>query len=1210
LNVELPVLRRVKDQFISETLLDLSNGGVALQSSDSLAVGALEELTLTSADRASEVTVQAEVVHVHPSGQPGQFVNGLRFAYLDAAAVSKIEGLILQAMATPSGSRAGARLNVQTEGFWAAAGAAAQSAVQLLNSGLGGALVQGPEELPAGALGLLSVRPIDDAELVAVPGRVVWSRKQGDGALSGIAFDASESSREFVLALIEALLFTTRTTKTSSALCHPGTVIGGFELGALIARGRSAEIYRARTLDPMGDAAGSAEVALRRFVGPPTDVEVWTERFLAAQDIGRTLLTLPGVLRVFAAAGDRNECWLATELLVGASLDRVLAHYARSGANAPIAGILSVMVETLRTLDACHALTLKDGIPAPTVHGDLRPSSVLLGNAGELKLIGFGAPLKGLAPQAVKVSPDRLPYLPPELYVKGGNSGPAGDVYQAGVLLYEALTGVTPFPVRSADRLEKAVQRGPVAPSRLNAAVPPPLERLVLSALALEPSARPASAKAFADQLAALDACPSDASAAAIERVELVDETKRRITRSLLSLAKAQSGSAPITVTDRPTLAAAGGDAPTELRTGPDSERPTVDEGAPAQRGPRVGAPGAGPTDETKLPGETASERPPLGSQAPAPTALAEWKPRSGALSRGDVLGRYEILGKLAQGGMAEVYLARSAGPAGFNKTLVLKTILPTHDTQSEFVKLFLNEARVAAVINHANIVQLFDFGFDRRRPYIAMEYLEGRNLAQVMAALRRQGKTMPAPIAARIIAECCSALDYAHHLKDVSGRELHVVHRDVSAKNILLAYSGQVKLLDFGIAKTAGTADITSPGMVRGTVNYLSPEQARGQPPTLQVDVWALGINLYAMLTGETPFDGDNLVAVMQDILHRVLPLASSVSRETPEPLARIAQKALEKQTTDRYATADAMRADLEEYLKAQPASANDLSALMESLFPAGVHPERVRMANLAAGLVPPELQPDTQPRSPPSAAKTEIEPSTQVVAARQAPTRKQYLRALAIGLLAGLVAAAALLAVFRPTPEATPPLPVVASAVPDAGSAAPLAAPLGAADELDAATADAPDSPDAAGAALAASDKGSLHITCNVPCTVSLDGRAMGAAPFDLDDVAAGRRRVKLQAATPYGRSVRELEVDIVPGQPTVLSESFGTGTLRVSAHPPAEVFIGGKSYGFTPITAMLLEGTHEVLLVNKKLKAKRHQKVVIKPERDLELSVDLAR
>jgi hypothetical protein len=139
-------------------------------------------------------------------------------------------------------------------------------------------------------------------------------------------------------------------------------------------------------------------------------------------------------------------------------------------------------------------------------------------------------------------------------------------------------------------------------------------------------------------------------------------------------------------------------------------------------------------------------------------------------------------------------------------------------------------------------------------------------------------------------------------------------------------------------------------------------------------------------------------------------------------------------------------------------------------------------------------------------------------------------------------------------------------------------------------------------------AAGKGSLHVTCNVPCTVSLDGRLAGATPFDLEEVAVGRRHVRLAAATTYGRSTHELDVDVKAGEASTVSETFGTGTLQVNARPTSEVFIGGKSYGFTPVTATLLEGSHEVLLVNKKLKAKRHKLVVVKPGQESELSVDL--
>src|SRR2546428_2345673 len=168
-----------------------------------------------------------------------------------------------------------------------------------------------------------------------------------------------------------------------------------------------------------------------------------------------------------------------------------------------------------------------------------------------------------------------------------------------------------------------------------------------------------------------------------------------------------------------------------------------------------------------------------------------------GSVESGDRIGRYTVLGKLASGGMGDVWLARQSGPAGFEKTLVLKTIGDQVISDRGFVQMLISEARLAALLNHPNIVQIFELGEEEGQYFIAMEYLEGRNVSQLMKTLRTQGQLCPLPIAARIVAECCAGLDYAHDLKDARGDNMSLVHRDISPENIFITYSGQVKLVD-----------------------------------------------------------------------------------------------------------------------------------------------------------------------------------------------------------------------------------------------------------------------------------------------------------------------------------------------------------------------------------------------------------------------------
>ena len=208
-------------------------------------------------------------------------------------------------------------------------------------------------------------------------------------------------------------------------------------------------------------------------------------------------------------------------------------------------------------------------------------------------------------------------------------------------------------------------------------------------------------------------------------------------------------------------------------------------------------------------------------------------------------LARYQVLGRLATGGMAEVWLARSVGIAGFEKLVVLKTILPELASNPQFVAMFVNEARLAAMLSHPNCVQIFDLGQEGDCLYIAMEYLEGFSLARVLKRAKEKRVSIGEPLIARIIMDAASGLDYAHRLKDREGRHVGPVHRDVSPDNLLVGFSGQVKVVDFGIAKAATPAllaTVTAAGMVKGKHGYIAPEYLLGLPLDGRADVFALG--------------------------------------------------------------------------------------------------------------------------------------------------------------------------------------------------------------------------------------------------------------------------------------------------------------------------------------------------------------------------------
>ncbi|MFE8600448.1 serine/threonine protein kinase [Archangium violaceum] len=299
-------------------------------------------------------------------------------------------------------------------------------------------------------------------------------------------------------------------------------------------------------------------------------------------------------------------------------------------------------------------------------------------------------------------------------------------------------------------------------------------------------------------------------------------------------------------------------------------------------------------------------------------------------------LGRYELLGELGHGGMAKVYRARAAGPMGFEKTLVVKRILSHLAEDPQFVEMFLSEARLAAQLNHPNIVQIFDFGEAEGSYFLAMEFIDGPNLRALMRRAYSQGRPLPLPHCARIIAAACEGLAYAHEFVDpATGEPVRLIHRDVSPDNILLARTGSVKLVDFGIAKAANQVHETRVGTLKGKVPFMAPEQLKNEQLDLRIDVYALGVVLYELVTGRKPYEANSEVAMIQAILFEPFTPLSARRPDVPEPLQRIIEKALAKDREVRYLSCREMQADLEAYLlsSGQPVSAFQLAELITQL-------------------------------------------------------------------------------------------------------------------------------------------------------------------------------------------------------------------------------------------------------------------------------------
>ncbi|MFP2895970.1 serine/threonine-protein kinase [Corallococcus sp. 4LFB] len=271
---------------------------------------------------------------------------------------------------------------------------------------------------------------------------------------------------------------------------------------------------------------------------------------------------------------------------------------------------------------------------------------------------------------------------------------------------------------------------------------------------------------------------------------------------------------------------------------------------------------------------------------------------------RGRVLGKYEVLCRLSTGGMAEIFLAAQKGLAGFRKMVVLKQILPDIRGEEEFVRMFLDEAKVTAAFNHPHIAHVYDLDVADGELFLAMEFVPGATLVEVARACRSAHEPIPMGLSLMAVRDTAVALNYAHSFTDPLGRPSPVVHRDVAEKNIMVTYEGVTKLLDFGIAKSLARAGRTQVGMVKGTSGYMSPEQIMGDPLDARSDLFSLGVVLHECLTGMRLFYAKSAEAMMNAVLSGDVTPPSRVNKEVPPELDAIVLKALAKRREDRYGT------------------------------------------------------------------------------------------------------------------------------------------------------------------------------------------------------------------------------------------------------------------------------------------------------------------
>jgi serine/threonine protein kinase len=334
-----------------------------------------------------------------------------------------------------------------------------------------------------------------------------------------------------------------------------------------------------------------------------------------------------------------------------------------------------------------------------------------------------------------------------------------------------------------------------------------------------------------------------------------------------------------------------------------------------------------------------------------------------------DLGEKYHPIFELGRGGMSTVYLAVHRGPGGFHKLQVVKKLRREMAEDPEFFRMFLEEARLAARINHPNVVQTNEVDFDGKDHFIAMEYLDGQSFEAFLKRTAELRRRFPIPLQLRIVADALEGLHFAHELQDFDGTHLHVVHRDMSPQNIFVTYEGQVKVVDFGIAKAADSSLETRTGVLKGKVAYMSPEQIGCEDLDRRADIFAVGAILWRVLTGRRLWRGLSDVEIMLQIGKGQIPSPKSVRKDLPDRLVDICMKALAMSPDDRYQTAAELQTDLEGYLDRarQRVSNREIGKLLSELF-AG---KRAEIARAIGARI----------RAPPSPASGEVPELSEVI-------------------------------------------------------------------------------------------------------------------------------------------------------------------------------------------------------------------------------------
>ncbi len=530
--------------------------------------------------------------------------------------------------------------------------------------------------------------------------------------------------------------------------------------------------------------------------------------------------------------------------------------------------------------------------------------------------------------------------------------------------------------------------------------------------------------------------------------------------------------------------------------------------------------------------------------------------------------GRYRLVKRLARGGMAEVFLAELHGAEGFQRRVAIKRILPHLSDSEEFRAMFMDEARLAALLAHPNVVHIYDFGREGEHYFIAMEFVDGISLSTIIHEAARA--PLPFEHAARISADVCAGLHYAHHLAD-GGRPLGLVHRDVSPQNILVTWDGVVKLVDFGIAKAAWQAERTRPGMVKGKWTYMSPEQCEGRKLDGRSDLFSLGTVMYELLTGEPRYRRDDAERAMREIRDGK-PLDVEQHRpDIPRELRDILARATAPAREDRYPTAGEMQVALERFLanRRTPTTAHLLGEHLRRTYPRDDGDE-------AAEEGTPAQEVPAQPPAP-------VEVATEIVTSAQVPRRRRAPMGLfaAMGgiLLLGSAIALALKLNHKPKPIAKTSQTVTAP-VTQTGT------------QTGTGTGTGTQTGTGTNPVLILPTSFDL-VTRPAGAQVTVDGKPLGT-PTPLRDqiIEPGKHRLIISQTNFEKREMdldisedekRSLEIELKPIKQTRPAKA-PPGYLTVRTVPWSKVYEGTRLLGTTPFANLpLAAGAHTLTFVN---------------------------